>query len=92
MGKNISKNITKNVSGKYCQKLLDHAKQFAADAIKTSLKRANGVNTIALQNEAIKLSLKNFHDKYIILTLRKGTGIVIIFCKVFYTFTFGEGT
>ena len=92
MGKNIGKNITRNVSGKYCQKHLDHAKQFATDAIKTSSKRTNGVNTIALQNEAIKLALKHFYNKYIFLTLDKVTGIVIIFCKVFYTFPFGEGT
>ena len=37
MGKNIGKNISS--SGKYNQKLLDHVKQFAADAVKTSLKR-----------------------------------------------------
>ena len=39
MGKTIDKNISKNVSGKYSQKLLDDAKQFAADALKTSSKR-----------------------------------------------------
>ena len=32
MGKNIGKNISKNLSGKHSQKLLDHAKQSAADA------------------------------------------------------------
>ena len=37
MGKNIGKNISS--SGKYNQKILDHAKQSAADAVKTSLKR-----------------------------------------------------
>ena len=40
--KNISKNISKsvkNVSGKYCQKFLDHAKQSATDSLKTNLKR-----------------------------------------------------
>ena len=36
----MDKNISENLSDKYGQKLLDHAKQFAADAIKTSLKRA----------------------------------------------------
>ena len=40
MAKNIGKNITKNVSGKYSQKLLDHAKQSATDAFKTTSKRA----------------------------------------------------
>ena len=40
MGKNIGKNISKNLSGKYNQELLDHAKQFAIDALKTISKRA----------------------------------------------------
>ena len=39
MVKNIGKNISKNVNGNYSQKLLDHAKQFATDALKTSLKK-----------------------------------------------------
>ena len=45
MGKTIGKNISKNLSGKYSpgmlamrQKLLDHAKKSAADALKTSSK------------------------------------------------------
>ena len=33
------KNISKRLSGKYSQKLLDNAKQSATDALKTSLKR-----------------------------------------------------
>ena len=40
MGKNIGKNISKCISGKYSQKPLDHAKQSAADALKTTSKRA----------------------------------------------------
>ena len=40
MGKNIDKNISKNLSGKYSQKLLDHGKQYATDALKTASKRA----------------------------------------------------
>ena len=32
MSKNIGKNVSKNLCGKYSQKLLDHAKQSAADA------------------------------------------------------------
>ena len=36
MGKKIGKNKSKNVSGKYGQKRLDHGKQSATDAIKTS--------------------------------------------------------
>ena len=40
MGKNIDKKIiSKNVSGKYSLKLLDHVKQSAIGASKTSLKR-----------------------------------------------------
>ena len=39
MGKNIGKNISKILSGKYSQKVLDHTKQSAPDAIKTSSKR-----------------------------------------------------
>ena len=47
MGKNIDKNISKNLSGKsnpgiltIRRKLLDHAKKSATDALKTSSKRA----------------------------------------------------
>ena len=39
MGKNIVKNISKSLSSEYGQKLLDHAKQSAADAFKTDSKR-----------------------------------------------------
>ena len=38
--RNIGKNISNNLSGKYSQELLDHAKQFAIDALKTTLKSA----------------------------------------------------
>ena len=36
MGKNIGKNTSESLSVKYSQKLLDHAKQAATDALKTS--------------------------------------------------------
>ena len=39
MVKHISENISKIRSGKYSQKLLDHAKQSATDALKTVLLR-----------------------------------------------------
>ena len=39
--KNIGTTINKNVNDKNSQKLLDHAKQSAKDALKTSLKRSN---------------------------------------------------
>ena len=37
----MSKNIGKNLSGKYSQKLLDSAETSTIDAIKTASKRAN---------------------------------------------------
>ena len=40
MGKNTGKNVRKSLSGKYRQKLLDHATQSATDAFKTVSKRA----------------------------------------------------
>ena len=40
IGKKIGKNIIKNLSGKYRQKLLDHAKNSATDAFKTASNRA----------------------------------------------------
>ena len=39
MGKNIDQKISKNLSGKYSQKLLDHAKQSPTDVFKTTSKR-----------------------------------------------------
>ena len=41
MCKSIAKNKSKNVSSKYSQKLLDHAKQSAIAARKTASKRAD---------------------------------------------------
>ena len=35
----LGRNISKNLSSKYIQKFLDHAKQSATDALKTSSKR-----------------------------------------------------
>ena len=39
MSKNIAKNIRKNLSGKDSLKHLDHAKQYATDALKATSKR-----------------------------------------------------
>ena len=39
MIKNIAKSKSKYLSGKYSQKFLDHAKQSATDALKTTSKR-----------------------------------------------------
>ena len=40
MGENIGKNISKTLSGKYNQNILDHARQSATEALKTASKRA----------------------------------------------------
>ena len=40
MGKNIVKKISKNLSSKYCQKILDHAKESNTNALRTASKRA----------------------------------------------------
>ena len=40
MGENIAKNTSKNLSGKYSQKLLNVAKQSSTDAFKTASKGA----------------------------------------------------
>ena len=40
MGRNIHKNIIKNLSSKYSQNFLDHAKQSATNPFKTASKRA----------------------------------------------------
>ena len=40
MCKNSGKKFSKTLSGKYNQKLLDHAKQSTTDALKTTSKRA----------------------------------------------------
>ena len=45
MSENIGKNISKNVSDKNSQKLLNHAKQSATDALKTTSKRVIGNKT-----------------------------------------------
>ena len=39
VGENIGKYLSKNLSGKYGHKLLDHTKQSATDAPQTSSKR-----------------------------------------------------
>ena len=39
IGKNVGKNTSKNLSNKCNQKLLDHAKKYATDSLKTASKR-----------------------------------------------------
>ena len=69
MVKNNGKNISKNLSGKYSQKLLDHTKQSATDALKTtnSIKKEyqkiiNLLNYTS--NQPTKLRTKNWVDIY----------------------------
>ena len=40
MGRNVGKNISKFLSSEYSQKLLNHAKQSATDALKTASRKA----------------------------------------------------
>ena len=74
MGKNIGKNISKNLSGKYslgmlamCQKLLNHAKKSAIDALKTSSKRVIQKNAEAngglIGNEIANAVAKSYDGK-----------------------------
>ena len=67
MGKSIDNNITKNLSGKYSQKPIDHAKQSTTDAFKTALKReiqktAEATDDLTGKTIAgkITINLKNF--------------------------------
>ena len=46
MGKNNSKNISKDVSGKYSQKFHDHTKQSAIDAHKELQKKAETIGDL----------------------------------------------
>ena len=39
MGKNVSRNTSKTLSGKYSHKLLDHTKQLAEDTLQITSKR-----------------------------------------------------
>ena len=39
MRKDIGQNVSKNLNGKYTQKLLDHAKQSTTDSLKTASKK-----------------------------------------------------
>ena len=47
MGRSIGKSVRKNLSSKYNQNLLDHAKQSATDALKT----ASNTNDLRLKEE-----------------------------------------
>ena len=43
--KNMDKNISKSMSGKYIQKLLENAKKSTTDALKTSSKKSHLKNS-----------------------------------------------
>ena len=62
MNKNIGKFIGKNLRGKYSQKFLDHAKQFARDALKTTSKKVIWLVIILL------IKLQKFHKFYYRIT------------------------
>ena len=68
MIKNIGKNISENLSGKYRQKLIDHPKQSATDALKTCSKKAIQKTTKAtgdlIGNNFADIILKNFATEY----------------------------
>ena len=61
MGRNIVKNIGKHLSSKYGQKLLEHAKQSATNAIKTNSKTAIQNTAIATSNLISDKISENIH-------------------------------
>ena len=66
----MGKNISKNLSGKYSQKLLDHAKQSATDALKTIsksvLQKAAEATVDLIGNKIIKLrGFQKIHNRII---------------------------
>ena len=56
MGKNIGKNVSKCLNSKYSQKILDHAKQSATDAFKTSSKRVIQKTAEAIADKVTRVS------------------------------------
>ena len=59
MGRKIDKNMSRNLGSKYSQKLLDHAKKFAINAIKTaSIRGIQKQKTQLVIWLAIKLLIK----------------------------------
>ena len=51
----MGKNISKKLSYKYSQKLLDHAKQSTADELKTASKKQNQLVILLVTESRIKL-------------------------------------
>ena len=68
--RNLSRNKNKNLSGKYSQKLLDHSKQSATDALKSASKRA--IQKTAEATGDIKLGkLQNLYQRIIQKQIKK---------------------
>ena len=68
MGKNIGKNISKNLIGKYNQKHLDHAKQSATDILNPSSRRVIQKKQVILLVIKLLIKLRGFekiHNKII---------------------------
>ena len=70
MGKNISKYISKILSSKQSQALLDHGKQSGTDAVKASSKwviqkTAEAIDDLIGTKIANKITVTNEHDKEI---------------------------
>ena len=60
MGKNIGKNISKNLIGKYNQKHLDHAKQSATDILNPSSRRVIQKKQVILLVIKLLIKLRGF--------------------------------
>ena len=74
VGKNVDKIIIKNLSGKYSQKLLDHAKLSATDTFKTSSKKSfkkQQKQPVILLVIRLPIELQKFQKNHNKLTQRK---------------------
>ena len=61
MGKNIAKNRSKSLSGKCCQKLIDHAKQSTTDAFKSVSKKKTAKVSITSSQKNLDTVEKRKH-------------------------------
>ena len=59
MGKNICKSMSKNLSGKYSQKLFDHAKQSTTDVFEIALKKKSIQKTAEATGDLISNKIAN---------------------------------
>ena len=62
LGKNVGKNISKNLSSKYSKQLLDHAKNSATEALKTTSKRVTEATGDLIGNKIADRNYKCFKD------------------------------